>query len=123
MDNSIVVTIKDNPWFNGVVLPTKDQVLLGNTDFMIIEDGLLSLQKFIEYLLDDPAIVFEMIHTPTEEIEQSSIIWDFMVTNRHRLYTKHTTSGYIDSDVEYPDKIDETFWINIIKATHLGIVR
>jgi len=98
--------------YKGICLPTKQQVLLGNTKFIVNEDTnksntknsaedidqeFHSLQNFINLAVKGETFALDMLHAPKDKILESSPIWDLLVANRSKLYTKNMSAyvGYV----------------------------
>lgn len=54
-----------------------------------VDEVMFSLQKFIKMACDGETIAIDMLHANEENIMESSYIWDEIVKNRHRFYTKN----------------------------------
>jgi hypothetical protein len=97
--------------FKGVFLPTKEQVLLGKIpkhySFSTRKDAgtrntkddvdveFYSLHYFIKLACDGQTVAMDMLHTPEDLIEEKSPVWDVIIGNRHRFYTRNLKS-FID---------------------------
>ena len=91
--------------YKGIFLPTKEQVFLGkipksynnakkkaegekNTaDDIDIE--IYSLHYFIKLACEGQTVALDMLHAPADMILEKSDIWDAIVVNREKFYTKN----------------------------------
>ena len=96
--------------YKGIFLPTKEELLLGrvpksrtystgreesrNTK-KDIDIELYSFHYFIKLACDGQTVAMDMLHAPENMILQKSQIWDEIVKNRQRFYTKNLKS-FID---------------------------
>ena len=91
--------------FKGVFLPSKDQILLGkipksltkstkidktskNTQFDI-DLEMYSLHYFINLACEGETIALDMLHVPDDKVIEKHPIWDEIVLNRQKFYTKN----------------------------------
>jgi hypothetical protein len=91
--------------FKGVFLPSKEQILLGRIPKSIsektkqdnsikntsedIDFEMYSLHYFIHLACEGETVALDMLHAPEEMIIEKSPIWDSIVKNRFRFYTKN----------------------------------
>jgi predicted nucleotidyltransferase len=91
--------------YKGVFLPTKNQILLnripkaynittkkGNKIKNTSEDvdtEIYSLHYFIELACQGQTNALDMLHAPDNMILEKSIVWDGIIRNRYRFYTKN----------------------------------
>ena len=96
--------------YKGIFLPTKEQLLLGRvpkshnystgkddsrntkTD---VDTELYSLHYFIKLACAGQTVAMDMLHAPDSMILEKSKIWDEIVKNKQRFYTKNLKS-FID---------------------------
>lgn len=94
----------------GIFLPTKEEVLLGKIPRCVscktkknekntkddIDIEIFSLHYFLELACNGETIALDMLHTPDNMTLQKTKIWDDIVSNRSRFYTKSLKSfvGY-----------------------------
>lgn len=98
--------------YKGIVLPSSTQILLGKSNFHVdkstgtgygkntkddIDRTFYSLSYFIDLASKGETVALDMLHGSPDKLIQSSSIWDFLVTNRHKFYTKSMKSyiGYV----------------------------
>jgi hypothetical protein len=98
--------------FKGIVLPTYDEILLGKASYHIdkssnksngkntkddIDRTFYSLQYFIELACKGETVALDMLHGSPDKCTANSEIWEFLVANRHKFYTKSMKSyiGYV----------------------------
>lgn len=105
--------------FKGIVLPTRDEILLGKSSFHLdestgtkserngagdIDRTFYSLQYFIQLACSGETVAIDMLHagannvlTVLEDDQELHTIWKFLVENRHKFYTKSMKSyiGYV----------------------------
>lgn len=90
--------------YKGVFLPTKEQILLGRIsksyNYMTktgkggknvpsdIDYEVYSLHYFIELACQGQTVALDMLHAPRATILYESQIWERIVLERHRFYTK-----------------------------------
>ncbi len=90
--------------YKGVFLPTKEQILLGRIpkfyDYSTkvdkegkntpsdVDYEAYSLHYFIELACQGQTIALDMLHAPEAMILQKSLIWEKIVQERYRFYTK-----------------------------------
>lgn len=93
--------------YKGIFLPSKDEVLLGripkshshstgkhqsrNTK-NDIDVEIYSLHYFVKHACDGQTVAMDMLHAPEDMILQSSNIWEAIIKNRHKFYTKNLKS-------------------------------
>ena len=98
-------TIKSDKDYCGVFLPTKEQILLNkipktiNKNIKIskgiknskedIDEELYSLHYFIKLACEGQTKVLDMLHAPRNMILEKNSIWDRIVANRDKFYTKN----------------------------------
>ena len=91
--------------YKGIFLPTKEQIFLGNIPKSYTENTsndniskntkddidleLYSLHYFIKLALEGQTVAIDMLHAPNNMIEERSVIWDSIVSNREKFYTKN----------------------------------
>jgi len=86
--------------YKGVILPSKREILLGkisnNYDKNLFkpeeeksEVELFSLHRFIELACEGQTNQLDMIHAPKKMLKKSSEIWDEIVKNKEKLYSKN----------------------------------
>jgi len=91
--------------YKGIFIPSKREVLLGHipksynvsrkkaegekntSDDVDIE--IYSLHYFIKLACEGQTVALDMLHAPSSMIQESSYIWDYIVTNREKFYTKN----------------------------------
>jgi hypothetical protein len=96
--------------YKGIFLPTKEQLLLGRVpkshNFSTGKDDsrntkndvdteLYSLHYFIKLACDGQTVAMDMLHAPAVMILEKSKIWDQIIKNRQKFYTKNLKS-FID---------------------------
>ncbi len=96
--------------YKGIFLPTKEELLLGRVPKSHnystgkdesrntkndIDIELYSLHYFIKLACDGQTVAMDMLHAPENMILQKSNIWDGIVKNRQKFYTKNLRS-FID---------------------------
>lgn len=98
--------------YKGIVLPTTSQILLGKSNFHVdkstglvngkntkddIDRTFYSLSYFIDLASKGETVALDMLHGSPDKLIQSSPIWDFLVANRRKFYTKSMKSyiGYV----------------------------
>ena len=89
--------------YKGVLLPDMDEVLLGRIPNALTEskgsDDIkntvddvdrewYSLHYFVKLGMKGETVILDMLHAPEEMILRSSPVWNQLVENRSRLYTK-----------------------------------
>lgn len=64
-----------------------------------IDYEVFSLHRFIQLLIEGQTVALDMIHAPKEALIETSPIWDLLVSNRHKAYTKNLKAfvGYARS--------------------------
>lgn len=90
--------------YKGVYLPSFDEVILGNYKSEIdlstnksnqknsnrdVDEQYISLQKFLTMAYSGETIAIDMLHAGAHGTIEASPEWQFIVDNRHRLYTKN----------------------------------
>jgi hypothetical protein len=97
--------------FKGIILPSKDDILLGRTNYHIdassnhshskntkndVDKTYYTLQYFIKLASQGETVALDMLHGNSKDWIISSEIWEYLVNNRHRFYTKSMESyiGY-----------------------------
>jgi len=91
--------------FKGVFMPSREQVLLGkipksfsektnndNSSKNTSEDidlEIYSLHYFIHLACEGETVALDMLHAPSSMIVEKSPVWDLIVSERHRFYTKN----------------------------------
>jgi len=96
----------------GIFLPSKEQIYLGRIPRNIslttkknkddkntaedIDVELFSIHEFLKLACDGQTIQMDMLHTPDEFILQKTPIWDEIVKNRSKFYTRNLSAfvGY-----------------------------
>lgn len=98
--------------YKGIILPSKNQLLLGKTSFHVdqstnsngskntkddIDKTYYSLQYFIDLACQGETVALDMLHGSPDKVTINSDIWQFLVDNRHRFYTKSMKAyvGYV----------------------------
>jgi len=89
--------------FKGVFLPDEDQLLLGKIPRNInsstgsgnskntsedVDTEMFSLHEFIKLSCEGQMIAMDMLHAPSEMLLESGPIWQKIVDNREKFYTK-----------------------------------
>ena len=105
-------TAQSDKDFKGVGLPTWHQIALGKIPKHIemhstgdpkgknsaedVDTEIFSLHEFIKLALEGQTVAIDMLHAPEACLIQRSHIWDRIVANRHRFYSKniHSFLGY-----------------------------
>jgi hypothetical protein len=91
--------------FKGIFLPTKEQIYLGKIpksysttpnkaagEKNTVEDidlEMYSLHYFIKLACEGQTVALDMLHAPKEMLIETSAIWDEIVNNREKFYTKN----------------------------------
>ena len=91
--------------YKGIFLPTLEQVLLGKIPKSIItktkkgydnkntkddvDTELYSLQYFIKLACEGQTVAIDMLHAAGDNIIDESDIWEEIIKNRHKFYTKN----------------------------------
>lgn len=93
--------------YKGVFLPSKREILLNTIPKCYSQstgDGrsknkpgdidieVYSLHYFIKLACDGQTVAMDMLHAPAEMLIEHSVIWDQIVEQRHRFYTKNLNS-------------------------------
>lgn len=98
--------------YKGVVLPTAGQILMQEAKFSLksstgdpnakntSEDEdveFVSLQRFIDFACQGETFAIDMLHAPENKIIHSSNLWNIIVENRDKFYTKNMKAyiGYV----------------------------
>jgi predicted nucleotidyltransferase len=98
--------------YKGVILPTRDEILLGRTSYHIdkstntsstknskddVDRTYYSLQYFIDMACKGETVTLDLLHGSPDKLLHESDMWRFIVSNRHRFYTKSMKSyiGYV----------------------------
>jgi hypothetical protein len=98
--------------YKGIVLPTASEILLGKASYHVdkstsnhsgkntkddIDRTFYSLSYFIDLACKGETVALDMLHGGVDKRIVTSDIWDFLVSNRHRFYTKSMKSyiGYV----------------------------
>ena len=98
--------------YKGIILPTKRQVLLGQSNFSIsestgddksknsssdVDTEIFSLSKFLDLARKGETVAIDMLHASKEMTLESSVLWDELVKNRNKFYTKNMKAyvGYV----------------------------
>jgi predicted nucleotidyltransferase len=90
--------------YKGVYLPTEKEILLnrvpksynyktGNGVTKNTKDDIdieiFSLHYFIKLACEGQTVALDMLHAPEDMIIEKSPLWDYIVANRHKFYTKN----------------------------------
>lgn len=91
--------------FKGVFMPSREQILLGripksfsektkhdNSSKNTSEDidlEIYSLHYFIYLACEGETVALDMLHAPDEMIVEKSPVWDLIIQNREKFYTKN----------------------------------
>jgi len=93
--------------YRGVFLPSKEEVLLGRIPKSLnystgssdskntagdTDIEFYSLHYFIKLAIEGQTVALDMLHAPAEMLLQSSSVWEDIVANRQRFYTKNLRS-------------------------------
>ena len=96
--------------YKGIFMPAKEDLLLGrvakSVNYSTSKDGLrntkedidielYSLHYFIKLACDGQTVAMDMLHAPENMIFQKSKIWDAILENKQKFYTKNLKS-FID---------------------------
>ena len=96
--------------YKGIFLPTREELLLGRVPGSRnystgknesrntkndIDVEIYSLHYFIKLACDGQTVAMDMLHAPENRILQKSGIWDEIIENRQKFYTKNLKS-FID---------------------------
>jgi predicted nucleotidyltransferase len=111
--------------YKGIFLPTKEQLLLGrvakshnystgkndsrNTK-NDVDTELYSLHYFVKLACDGQTAAMDMLHAPDGMILEKSKIWDEIVKNRQKFYTKNLKS-FIDYARRQASKYGINFFV------------
>lgn len=95
--------------YKGIYLPTREDCYLGKISKSIYhttgsdfskntssdtDEEIFSLQYFMKLAINGEMIVIDMLHAPSTKLLESSVIWESLVENRRRFYSKNL-SGYL----------------------------
>ena len=98
--------------YKGIFMPSKEEIFLGRIPKSIsettktgsvskntaddIDTDMYSLQYFIELALKGETVALDMLHTPEHQTLFACTIWDNLVANREKFYTRNLKSfvGY-----------------------------
>lgn len=90
--------------YKGVFLPSLEEIVQYNVEHERrhstgskhgkntcedVDTVFFSLQKFIKMACDGETAVLDMLHVNAENLLETSPLWDEIVANRHRFYTKN----------------------------------
>lgn len=98
--------------YKSVFIQTLDELLLYNPEITIkdstgakdtknsagdIDNENMSLAKFFKLAISGQTMALDMLHAPQDKVIKSSWVWDELVNNREKLYTKDLNSfvGYV----------------------------
>ena len=98
--------------YKGIILPSKKQLLLGQTCFHVdestnknstknskddIDKTYYSLQYFVNLACQGETVALDMLHGSDDKVIINSDIWKFLVDNRSKFYTKNMKAyvGYV----------------------------
>lgn len=99
--------------FKGIVLPSKEDILMGNTSFHIshstgddksknksgdVDTEYYSLQRFLELAQKGETVAVDMLHANDSNFVKGDLhFWNFMRDEKHMFYTKNMKSyiGYV----------------------------
>lgn len=97
-------TINSDTDYKGIFLPTLNEIVQYNVEHEIskstgpkheknssgdIDEVMFSIQKFIKMCCDGETIAIDMLHANNDNIIESSQIWEDIVKNRQKFYTKN----------------------------------
>jgi len=98
-------TLESDHDFKGVFLPSREQILLGKIPKSINESTksgnvnkntsndvdfeIYSLHYFVHLACEGETVALDMLHTPDNMIIEKHPIWDEIVLNRQKFYTKN----------------------------------
>jgi len=98
-------TLESDHDFKGVFLPSREQILLGKIPKSINESTksgnvnkntsndvdfeIYSLHYFVHLAYEGETVALDMLHTPDNMIIEKHPIWDEIVLNRQKFYTKN----------------------------------
>jgi len=118
--------------YKGVFFPTKEQIFLGRipksystspkktgqgqkntSDDTDIE--IYSLHYFLKLACEGQTVAIDMLHAPSHMLLESSEIWDFIVGNKHRFYSRD-----MDSFIRYARKQAAKYGI---KGSRLAVTK
>jgi len=102
--------------FKGVFFPTKEQILLGRIPRSYsfgskksqegqkntagdVDFEIYSLHYFIKLACEGQTVALDMLHAPKSMLLTTSNLWDSIIENRHKLYSKN-----MDAFVKYARK-------------------
>lgn len=98
--------------FKGIFMPSKEQILLGRIPKSLtfntkkdngsknspddVDTELYSLHYFIDLACKGETVAMDMLHAPKEALLETSDIWDAIIAERERFYTKNLNAfvGY-----------------------------
>jgi hypothetical protein len=97
--------------YKGVILPTSREILLGNCSYHVdkstsnqntknissdIDRSYYTLSYFINLALKGETVAIDMLHGDPSFLIHTSDVWEFVVENKHRFFTKSMKSyvGY-----------------------------
>jgi len=97
--------------YKGIILPSKNEILLGKSNYHVdrssnsssskntkddIDRSFYTLSYFIDMACKGDSTPIDMIHGSSDKVLHDSDIWQFIVANRTRFYTKSMKSyvGY-----------------------------
>jgi hypothetical protein len=97
--------------YKGIILPTREDILLSNSKYHIdlstgdhnskntkydVDKTYYTLHYFIELACKGETVALDMLHGSADKCTINSDVWEFLVNNRHRFYTKEmsTYMGY-----------------------------
>ncbi len=98
--------------YKGVVMPTKEQILLGAANFSTskstgnnneknsaedTDTEVFSFQKFLKLAAAGETVAIDMLHAPQSAIIEGSDYWDWLIANKDQFYTKNMKAyiGYV----------------------------
>lgn len=98
--------------YKGIVLPTKEQVLLQQANFHTsestgsgvvknscedVDKEYFSLHRFIELACKGETVAIDMLHGSNDKVVEKLPLWDYIVENRSKFYTKSMKAyiGYV----------------------------
>ena len=98
--------------YKGIILPSKDEILLGKSNYHVdastnnshskntkddIDKSYYTLSYFIKLASQGETVALDMIHGNTNDWLISSEIWEYIIKNRAKFYTKSMKSymGYV----------------------------
>lgn len=91
--------------FKGIFMPTKEQIYLGKVPKALtfntkkdngekntnedIDTELYSLHYFLHLACEGETVALDMLHAPEDMLKETTKIWDRIISERHRFYTKN----------------------------------